>query len=270
MYYASAKTDWKPSAWVLGITAAFFAPFWLYKYFLVKSSLSRTATLGTQQHLEGVQGPDNISHAGTISSEGPQYTPPAQPEAPQKTKGGIGLRWKIRLAILGLGVIWAILDSQWKTIDKYSPKLNEVLHSGTPTSEGDIDYLMGHLMEDMQKWSNTCPGQMEFQECRTRLIAKKSVLADMKMRVSSLNDVWVKESGERTVPAKCQSEMNQLLKAYKDYVTAEGEILALVESMDTEAATQKLRARFREASARDDTALDEIHNLKMSNACDGY
>ena len=269
MYYASGKTEWKPSAWVLGITAALLVPFWLRKYFLVKSSIARTATLGTQQHLEGIQGLDNISHAGTICAEGSRYTPPAQPEV-SKPKGGMGLHWKIRLAILGLGVIWAILDSQWKTIDKYFPKLNEVLHSGTPTSEGDIDYLTGHLSEDMKKWSGTCSENTGFQECRTRLMANKPVLADMKMRVGALNDAWVKELGERTVPAKCQTEMSQMLKAYKDYVGVEGEIVTLVEAMDSEEAQHKLQPRFSEASDREDTALNELRSLRTSNACDGY
>ena len=62
----------------------------------------------------------------------------------------MGLRWKIRLGLIAIGVVWAILDSEWKTIDEYFPKLNEVIHSGTPTSEGDMDYLEGRLQQDMQ------------------------------------------------------------------------------------------------------------------------
>jgi hypothetical protein len=64
MYYASAKTDWKPSAWIIGVTGALFAPFWLRKYFLVRSSINRMSTLGAQQNFGDIQGLDNITHAG--------------------------------------------------------------------------------------------------------------------------------------------------------------------------------------------------------------
>lgn len=72
---------------------------------------------------------------------------------------------------------------------------------------------------------------MEFQECRTRLIANKPMLDDLSMRVTAMDDGWVKELGERSVPADCQTEMHQILTAYKDYVRVERNILALLESI---------------------------------------
>ena len=266
MYYATAKTDWKPSAWILGVTFAVFAPFWLRKYFLVQRSINRTTSV-RPQHFGTVQGLDNFSHAGTIST-GADYTPPAQPDIP-KPKGGIGLRWKIRLGLIGIGVIWAILDSEWKTIDKYFPKLNEYVHSGTPTSEGDVDYLMAHLQQDMDKWAQVCPEKIGFQECRTRLIANKPVLADMSTRVTALNDAWVKELGERTVPNNCQTQMNQMLTAYKDYVRVESSIVALVEPMEGKVEPSKLQP-LNVAFDQENKAVNELQNLKASHVCDAY
>jgi len=266
MYYATAKTDWKPSAWILGVTFAVFAPFWLRKYFLVQRSINRTATVGPQ-HFGSVQGLDNVSHVGTISA-GAEYTPPAQPYVP-KAKGGISLRWKIRLGLLGIGVIWAILDSEWKTIDKYFPKLNEYIHSGTARSEGDVDYLMAHLQQDMEKWGHTCPEKIGFKECRTRLIANKPVLADLRMRVTALNDAWVKELGERTVSQECQKQMNQMLTAYKDYVRVESNIVALMEPMDGKVEQAKLQP-LNVAFDQENKAVNELQNLKASHACDAY
>lgn len=266
MYYATAQTDWKPSAWILGVTLALFTPFWLRKYFLVQRSINRTASVGPQ-HFGTVQGLDNVSHAGTISA-GAEFTPPAQPYIPPP-KGGIGLRWKIRLVLIGIGVIWAILDSEWKTIDKYFPKLNEYIHSGTPTSEGDVDYLSAHLQQDMEKWAQTCPEKIGFKECRTRLIANKPVLADLRMRVTALNDAWVKELGERTVPNDCRTQMNEMLTAYRDYVRVEGNIVALLEPMGDQvdqSKAQLLNAAFDE----ENKAVAELQNLKSSHACDGY
>jgi len=266
MYYATAKTDWKPSAWILGVTLAVFAPFWLRKYFLVRDSINRTATVGPQ-HFGNVQGLDNVSHAGTISA-GAEYTRPAQAEIP-KPKSGIGLRWKIRLALIGIGVVCAILDSEWKAIDKYFPKLNEYVHSGTPTSEGDVDYLMAHLQQDMEKWAQTCPEKIGFQECRARLMANKPVLADLTMRVTALNDAWVKELGERTVSNDCQTQMNQMLTAYKDYVRVESNIVALVEPMGGKVEQSKLQP-LNTAFDQENKAVNELQNLKASRVCDAY
>jgi hypothetical protein len=269
IFYTSDKTDWKPSAWILGVSVAFFMPFWLWRYFLVRSSIRRTATLGAQQHLGDIQGLDNISQAGSISGQQTQYIPPAKPEAPKKT-GGISLMWKIRLGLIGIGIVFAILDENWKTIDKYFPKLNEVIHSGTPTSTGDMDYLGGRLQQDVEKWSEGCPEKMGFQECRSRIIANKPALDDLQLRVTAMNDAWVKEKSERSVPAQCQTEMDQLVAAYKDYVRVEGGILALLESMNSPDAVKKLQPRFSEMSDQEDAALNALHHVKLGNACDGY
>jgi hypothetical protein len=269
MFYASGKTDWEPSAWILGVSIALFVPFWLRKYFLVRSSIKRTSTLAAQQHLGDIQGLDNISQAGSVSGPPLEYTPPATPEAPKNT-GGISLMWKIRLGLIGAGVVFAILDGNWKTIDKYFPKLNEVIHSGPPTSEGDMDFLTGRLTEDMKTWSGTCTDKMDFQECRTRLVANKAVLDDLRMRVNALNDTWLKETSERTVPTQCQTAMKQLLTAYKEYVRVESSILALLESMDNSDAMKRLQPRFNEVSDQEDAALTLLHDAKMGNVCDGY
>jgi hypothetical protein len=266
MYYATAQTDWKPSAWILGVTLALFTPFWLRKYFLVQKSINRTASVGPQ-HFGTVQGLDNVTYAGTISA-GAEYTPPAQPYIP-KPKGGISLYWKIRLGFIGIVIIVGILDNEWKTIDKYFPKLNEYIHAGTPTSEGDVDYLSAHLQQDMEKWAQTCPEKIGFKECRTRLIANKPVLTDLSMRVTALNDAWVKELGERTVPNDCRIQMNQMLVAYKDYVRVEGTIVALVEPMGDKVDQSKVQP-LNAAFDKENKAVDELQNLKSSHACDGY
>jgi hypothetical protein len=266
MYYATAKTDWKPSAWILGVTFAVFAPFWLRKYFLVQRSTNRTASVGPK-HFGNVQGLDNVSHAGTIS-RGVEYTPPAQPDIP-KPKSGIGLGWKIRLGLIGIGVIWAVLDSEWKTVDKYFPKLNEYIHSGTPTSEGDVDYLSAHLQQDMEKWGQTCTEKISFQECRTRLIANKPILADLSVRVTALNEVWVKEVRERTVSQECQTQMNHILTAYKDYVRVETRIVALIEPIEGKVEDSKLPP-LNAALDEENKALSELQNLKAPHVCDAY
>lgn len=136
-------------------------------------------------------------------------------------------------------------------------------------AKANVDYLMAHLQQDMEKWAQVCPEKIGFQECRTRLIANKPVLADMSTRVTALNDAWVKELGERTVPNNCQTQMNQMLTAYKDYVRVESSIVALVEPMEGKVEPSKLQP-LNLAFDQENKAVNELQNLKASHVCDAY
>jgi hypothetical protein len=128
---------------------------------------------------------------------------------------------------------------------------------------------MAHLQQDIEKWGQTCPEKIGFQECRTRLIANKPVLADLSMRVTALNDAWAKELGERTVSQECQVRMNQMLTAYKDYVKAEMHIVALIEPMEGKIEESK-RQPLNTALDEENKATSELENLKASHVCDAY
>ena len=128
---------------------------------------------------------------------------------------------------------------------------------------------MGHLQQDMEKWGQTCPEKIGFKECRSRLITNKPVLADLNMRVTALNDAWVKELGERTVSRECQTQMTQVLTAYKDYVRVESNIVALMEGMDGKVEQSKPQP-LSVAFDQENKALNELQDLKASHACDAY
>lgn len=263
--WGAAKPDWQPSAWTLAIGIAFCVPFWLWKLLAVQRSKERTTRFAAQQSLGDIQGLDNLSHASATDAT----TPSAPPVTYQAAKRNSGWGWKVRVAVIGMAVVWGILGSQWKAIDKYFPKLNEYIHSGTPTSEGDVDYLMAHLRQDMAQWGQTCPEKIGFQECRTRLISNKPVLSDLNARVTALDDAWSKELSERTVSKECQARMNQLLTGYKDYVRAENNIVALIEPISGKVEDSNLQP-LNAAFGQEDKALNELHNVKASNACDSY
>ncbi len=267
IYYAD-KSDLQISAGLVAVSIACCVPFWLWKYSLVRRSITRTTTLNARQSFE-------TSKDWIISLRHPQvhqptqYTPPATYEAPKKSSG-IGVGWKIRLSIFGIAIIIGILDNQWKTIDKYFPALNKAIHSGTPTSEGDMDYLVGHLQQDEQTLSEGCTEKMKFQECRTHILANKPALDDLRQRVQALNDAWVKENSERSVPAECQTKMNRLVAALNQYVKVEGNFSILLQSMDSPEATRKLQPTLDEISGQEDAAVNALHEVKMGSACDGY
>src|ERR1700744_387022 len=101
----------------------------------------------------------------------------------RKTRAWFTLNLQIRLVGIGLGLVAAFLDLEWKTIDKYFPKLNKVLHAGFPTTNGDVDYLIGHLQKDLQTLGDPCTDEMTFEQCRARIIANQPVLEDYSQQV---------------------------------------------------------------------------------------
>jgi hypothetical protein len=87
--------------------------------------------------------------------------------------------------------------------------------------------------------------------------------------VTALNDAWVKELGERTVSPECQTQMNRMHAAYKDYVRVESNIVALMEPMDSKVEQAKLQP-LNVAFDQENKAVNELQSLKASHACDAY
>jgi hypothetical protein len=190
---------------------------------------------------------------------------------PEKEAAGrFHFGWKFRLVAVGIALILTFLDTQWKMIDRYFPRLNEVLHAGSVSSKGDVGYLMGHLRQDMQTLSDPCTDDMIFRECRARMISNKPTVEDFNLRVVKLDEAWIHEIRELSVPQVCQDEMDQILRAYKDYASTENDMLGLLESMDSEEATKRLMPNYNGASGKDNAAWSAVRRLRKSAACLEY
>ena len=185
----------------------------------------------------------------------------------RKTRGRFTFNWQIRLVAIGFGLLAAFLDMEWKTVDKYFPKLNKVLHAGFPTTNGDVDYMIGHLQKDLQTLGDHCTDDMTFDQCRARIIANKSVLEDYSQQVSKLDRAWTAEARREAVPEACQVEMNQILAAYKEFDTTEKDVLGVLETMDSEEATKRLMPTHNAAEGRDIAAWQAIRRIRKSGAC---
>jgi hypothetical protein len=194
---------------------------------------------------------------------------PAQPKPP-KAKRAHSTFWKVRLIALFVGLGWACLAANWKTVDKYFPQLNQVLHAGTPTSEDDVQYLMGHLNEDLKTLGDPCTEDMTFRQCRARIIANKPVVEDLNLRVTKLDEAWTTELKENTVPQSCQAEMGKTLTAYKYFVQTENSEVSMLESMNTDEAEKNLMQRYNGISGEDDAAWGVIRDMRKTDACKGY
>jgi len=270
--FIADRTSWQFPLVAIAIGIACCAPFWLWKFVNVKRSIARTSELSYQQvgmvsgDIQGLQG----AAAQTVASSQTQTSRPAITyEAPKKTSG-FSIGWKIRLVVIGIGALFAILESQWKTIDKYFPSLNKVLHSGTPTSEDDLDYVLAHMNQDIEKLSEACPDQNDFAKCRTFTLAKKPALEDLKQQVQSYKDAWAKEMTEKTVPQACQEGMNGFFVVRTEYIKVESEILSVVQAMDSQGTIKKLLPRLDELSEEEEKAVKELNAPHIGHACDGY
>lgn len=273
VFYAD-RSDWKVPAIIVGVGAACCAPFWLMKVLAVKRSIRRTSTLSAQQAFGDIQAVDNLSQAGTFSAQTtlPATTPTPPPPAAASAKGRFSWGWKIRLFAIGAGILVAVLDSQWKTIDKYFPQLNKVLHAGTPTSDADLDYNQEHLIQDAQKVLNACPENTPFKECRAGVLANQAALDDLHQRVQALSDAWVKETGERTVPADCKTAMNAVLNAYNQLLNAEDQEFSALRSINPDSRQSLIdnQGRLDAIAAQEESALQVLRNNKTGQVCNGY
>ena len=92
------RTDWKTPAVIATAVIGVCVPFWIRKYFAVRSSIGRTTAGHAMENLGDIQGIDNLAQAATISGQATAYTPPA--EAPKT--GGSRWMWQVRLAILAV------------------------------------------------------------------------------------------------------------------------------------------------------------------------
>jgi len=267
MVFYADKSDWRVPAAIVLVGVGICLPFWLWKWFAVRRSIERSDTAGATLNFGNIQGLDNVAHAGGLSTQpGAPYTPPPD----QPTKKSSRIAWKIRLAIIGIAVIVGVLDNQWKTVDKYFPALNKLLHAGTPSSEGDMDYLIAHMQADEKTLSEACPETMAFKDCRLRLLAAKPALADLHERVRGMTDAWVKEKSERTIPADCLKKMDEFLRVYDQYLAAKDKVFALLETMDTPEHINATKVSFGEAANREDVEVEALHQASVGNVCDGY
>jgi len=175
-------------------------------------------------------------------------------------------------------VLFVILYSSSQILDKYAPKLNAFLHSGsptaTPTSEGDIDYNIGHLQQDRLKLFETFTHKKPFKEWRAEMLATKPLLDDMHQRAQALVDAWAKEKRERSVPVECQKVIDGLLTAYNQYLGAEDKTFALLRSIDPDSpeSVTASHARLDEALDQNAAAMIALQNtnLNMGEVCNEY
>lgn len=198
--------------------------------------------------------------------------PPTLTTVTKPKQSKMGTVWKFRLGFFAIAGLFALVSSQWKIVDKYFPALNRVIHSGTPSTNDDIEYHAGLLEQDEEKLNSACKDEMDFTQCRSAVLAAKPALDGMHQHFQALVEGWEHEKGERTVPTACQQKMTQHITAYRSYLAVEDRYLAFLQSIDP-SAKEGIKAAvpyLSQIGTEEDAALKALRESDTSSVCAGY
>ncbi len=197
--------------------------------------------------------------------------------------------WKVWLGIVGIVILIGALNEEWQKIDKYFPTLNRYLHSGTPTTQSDVEYVLAHLGSDAERLNALCmedfsalsdeKGAVAYiKSCRAQTLAAKPVLEDLHERFQQFKAGWEKETTERSVPTECRNIVERIIASFEHYLSGEDKEFALWESIDPNSSTGEQQAQVLRRLADLDrggaaATLDELKGIDeklIRNVCKGY
>jgi hypothetical protein len=194
------------------------------------------------------------------------------------------------MGIVGVVIVIGVLSDQWRVLDKYLPALNKYIHSGTPTTQSDVEYVLAHLGSDADRLNNLClpydPSALSSQEkiiafvkdCRAQTLAARPILDDLHIRFQQFKTAWGKETAERSVPADCRNVMQRVIATFEDYLSVEDQDFEIWQSMnpDSPAREELANALRRSAKLQQEGVAATLEGLKgtdeklIRDACAGY
>jgi hypothetical protein len=154
------------------------------------------------------------------------------------------LRGKIALILIGLAAFIAVLEESWRPVDRYFPKLNKYLHSGTPSTQSDLEYLVAHFGSDAYRLNKLClpdnpPALRSVEEavvfvkdCRAQMLAAKPVLDDLHVRFQQLKAAEAQETAQQSVPPECTNVVERVNRSFESYLALEDRTFAEWQSID--------------------------------------
>jgi hypothetical protein len=198
-------------------------------------------------------------------------------------KSGRGLTFKVIYGIVIWTVILAVIVQNYpRFLEKYSPRLNAYLHSGSPTSDADTDYRIDHFTQAFASYKTlidaACPEKATFKECRSKILAARPALDDMRNQYQALLAGWTAEKSGRTIPDSCKLPMDQYFSAMDRYWIIEDKNLKLIGSVDPEsdANVRAAAPKLEKLLVEENTALTNLQGaaIKISSEsgapCENY
>ncbi len=187
------------------------------------------------------------------------------PEIGTPHKSGRSLTFKVIYGIAIWTVALAvILQNYPQFLERYSPRLNAYLHSGSPTSEADMDYRVDHFTQAFASYKTlldkACPEKATFKECRSKMLAVRPALDDMRNQYQALLAAWTAEESGRTIPDSCKLPMDRYFSAIERYWMIEDKNLTFIGSVDPESDGNVRAAapKLEELSAEENTAVADL------------
>lgn len=214
-----------------------------------------------------------VSYLRTLSLPEPDISAMDSPLATVGivTGGDRSFKFKVIYGVIIWTIVLVLLLQDAPTIlEKYAPKFNAYLHSGTPTTEADMDYRTDHLLKSFEAYGSlvgaACPEKASFKECRARMLNARPVLNDMGTQYKALATAWAAEKRERSVPDSCKIPMDQYFSALEGYWTTEDQALRIFASIDPDSKDSIAAAlpQLQQIGAQEDGA-----NEKLQKAAQG-
>jgi hypothetical protein len=213
----------------------------------------------------------------------PQQTLQAGAETyePVKEKSGIWrnilriLLFSPRLSIVVLiGIPGLVLSTQWKTVEKYFPKVNDFIHSNVK-DDNDVDYQSYKLRQALdayQKAQAVCDvKETTMAKCREAIIGGEPALEEISERASKLSEGFTNEERARSMPLECRTAGEALFRNYARYVLIEKQVIAQARRLDVKSAQSLTEASsaFDQLAKAEDSALKGI-NTPWPKECSDY
>lgn len=233
---------------------------------------------------------NNIArYIGALSLPGPGIqamdTPLAATAVETGSDGsGKSFKFKIIYGIFAWCIALAIvLSSSWQFVDRHFPRLNKFFHSGSATSDSDVDYRVAHLTQDFDAYNKVvdtaCPEGASFKDCRKSILAGRPILNDMKEQYDALLAGWSSEKNERTIPDSCREAMDSYESSLSAYWTIEDQALRLYEGVnpDSKESIKSALPRFEEVGHSEDAVIERLNKSSTNVSevfsraeCQGY
>lgn len=182
-------------------------------------------------------------------------------------------------------IIWTIalvllLQEAPKMLEKYAPKFNAYLHSGTPTTEADIDYRTDHLLKAFEAYGSlvgaACPEKASFKQCRAQMLNARPALDDMGIQYKAMENAWATEKRERSIPDSCKIPMDQYFSSIDGYWTTEDRALKIFASIDPDSKDSIRTAlpQLQQIQAQEDGATEKLQKaaqgVSAGSPCKDY
>lgn len=201
---------------------------------------------------------------------------PSTKRKPRKWWLRLILRHPILAYVLIIGGTGAILSNYWKTLDRYFPMLNELIHSDV-SDQNDINYQLYKLKQSEHTYSEgiaRCDdSKTSLTSCRSAYLASEPALVDIGTRIGKLDSAWQKEVAQGAMPEVCRQAGSREYGALKEWVFEEQRVMAVMKAVDPNSppSVAEMREQLRGIGPAEKSAVAAVTSFSpWPKECAGY